>query len=64
MVWPGLDGRRHINRTLKSFALAIVGAEYVLGWLPRGHRWDKWSRRTNSRSRWSWRGWGSSTSAA
>jgi 2-polyprenyl-6-hydroxyphenyl methylase/3-demethylubiquinone-9 3-methyltransferase len=31
-----------INRTLKSFALAIVGAEYVLGWLPRGtHRWDK-----------------------
>jgi 2-polyprenyl-6-hydroxyphenyl methylase/3-demethylubiquinone-9 3-methyltransferase len=31
-----------INRTLKSFALAIVGAEYVLGWLPRGtHQWDK-----------------------
>ena len=31
-----------LNRTLKSFALAIVGAEYVLGWLPRGtHRWDK-----------------------
>ena len=31
-----------INRTLKSFALAIVGAEYVLRWLPRGtHRWDK-----------------------
>jgi 2-polyprenyl-6-hydroxyphenyl methylase / 3-demethylubiquinone-9 3-methyltransferase len=31
-----------INRTLKSFALAIVAAEYVLGWLPRGtHRWDK-----------------------
>ena len=31
-----------INRTLKSFALAIVGAEYLLGWLPRGtHRWDK-----------------------
>ena len=28
-----------INRTIKSFALAIVGAEYVLGWLPRGtHR--------------------------
>lgn len=25
-----------INRTLKAFALAIVGAEYVLGWLPRG----------------------------
>jgi 2-polyprenyl-6-hydroxyphenyl methylase / 3-demethylubiquinone-9 3-methyltransferase len=31
-----------INRTLKSFALAIVGAEYVLRWVPRGtHRWDK-----------------------
>jgi 2-polyprenyl-6-hydroxyphenyl methylase/3-demethylubiquinone-9 3-methyltransferase len=31
-----------INRTLKSFALAIVGAEYVLRWLPRGtHQWDK-----------------------
>ena len=25
-----------INRTLKAFALAKVGAEYVLGWLPRG----------------------------
>jgi 2-polyprenyl-6-hydroxyphenyl methylase/3-demethylubiquinone-9 3-methyltransferase len=31
-----------LNRTLKSFALAIVGAEYVLGWVPRGtHRWEK-----------------------
>ncbi|MGC1249757.1 MAG: bifunctional 2-polyprenyl-6-hydroxyphenol methylase/3-demethylubiquinol 3-O-methyltransferase UbiG [Xanthobacteraceae bacterium] len=31
-----------LNRTAKSFALAIVGAEYVLRWLPRGtHRWDK-----------------------
>jgi 2-polyprenyl-6-hydroxyphenyl methylase/3-demethylubiquinone-9 3-methyltransferase len=31
-----------INRTLKSFALAIVGAEYVLRWLPVGtHRWEK-----------------------
>ncbi len=25
-----------INRTMKAFALAKVGAEYVLGWLPRG----------------------------
>jgi 2-polyprenyl-6-hydroxyphenyl methylase / 3-demethylubiquinone-9 3-methyltransferase len=31
-----------INRTLKSFALAIVGAEYILRLLPRGtHHWDK-----------------------
>ena len=31
-----------LNRTLKSFALAIIGAEYVLGWLPRGtHHWEK-----------------------
>ena len=34
-----------LNRTPKSFALAIVGAEYVLGWLPRGtHRWEKFVR--------------------
>jgi 2-polyprenyl-6-hydroxyphenyl methylase / 3-demethylubiquinone-9 3-methyltransferase len=31
-----------INRTLKSFALAIIGAEYVLRWLPRGtHDWNR-----------------------
>ena len=31
-----------INRTIKSYALAIVGAEYVLRWLPMGtHRWDR-----------------------
>jgi len=43
MVQPGgLMIAATLNRTLKSFALAIVGAEYVLGWLPRGtHRWDK-----------------------
>jgi 2-polyprenyl-6-hydroxyphenyl methylase/3-demethylubiquinone-9 3-methyltransferase len=43
MVKPGgLMITATINRTLKSFALAIVGAEYVLRWLPRGtHQWDK-----------------------
>ncbi|WP_333794695.1 bifunctional 2-polyprenyl-6-hydroxyphenol methylase/3-demethylubiquinol 3-O-methyltransferase UbiG [Hyphomicrobium sp.] len=31
-----------INRTMKAYALAIVGAEYVLGWLPRGtHQWER-----------------------
>ncbi|MEQ8654043.1 MAG: bifunctional 2-polyprenyl-6-hydroxyphenol methylase/3-demethylubiquinol 3-O-methyltransferase UbiG [Kiloniellales bacterium] len=31
-----------LNRTAKSFALAIVGAEYVLRWLPRGtHSWRR-----------------------
>jgi 2-polyprenyl-6-hydroxyphenyl methylase/3-demethylubiquinone-9 3-methyltransferase len=31
-----------LNRTLRSFVKAIVGAEYVLGWLPRGtHDWQK-----------------------
>ena len=43
MVTPGgLMVVATINRTLKSFALAIVGAEYVLRWLPRGtHQWGK-----------------------
>lgn len=31
-----------LNRTLKAYGLAVVGAEYVLGWLPRGtHDWNK-----------------------
>ena len=30
-----------INRTLKSYLFAIVGAEYILRWLPIGtHNWD------------------------
>jgi 2-polyprenyl-6-hydroxyphenyl methylase/3-demethylubiquinone-9 3-methyltransferase len=34
-----------LNRTTKAFALAIVGAEYVLRWLPRGtHDWKKFLR--------------------
>lgn len=31
-----------INRTLKALGLAIIGAEYVLRWLPRGtHQYEK-----------------------
>jgi 2-polyprenyl-6-hydroxyphenyl methylase / 3-demethylubiquinone-9 3-methyltransferase len=34
-----------LNRTAKSFALAIVGAEYLLRWLPRGtHDWRRFLR--------------------
>lgn len=34
-----------LNRTFRSFALGIVAAEYVLGWLPRGtHRWQRFIR--------------------
>ncbi len=31
-----------LNKTLKSYAFAIVGAEYILNWLPIGtHDWEK-----------------------
>lgn len=31
-----------LNRTLKSYLFAIIGAEYVLRWLPVGtHQWEK-----------------------
>ena len=31
-----------INRNLKSYILAIFGAEYVMRWLPKGtHEWTK-----------------------
>jgi len=34
-----------INRSLRSWLFAIVGAEYILGWLPRGtHRWRRFVR--------------------
>jgi 2-polyprenyl-6-hydroxyphenyl methylase/3-demethylubiquinone-9 3-methyltransferase len=34
-----------LNRTARSFALAIVGAEYVLRWLPPGtHDWNRFVR--------------------
>jgi 2-polyprenyl-6-hydroxyphenyl methylase/3-demethylubiquinone-9 3-methyltransferase len=42
MVRPGgMVVAATLNRTLKSFAFAIVGAEYVLNWVPRGtHNWN------------------------
>jgi 2-polyprenyl-6-hydroxyphenyl methylase/3-demethylubiquinone-9 3-methyltransferase len=34
-----------LNRTAKSFVLAIIGAEYILDWLPRGsHDWRRFVR--------------------
>ena len=31
-----------INKTLKSYLFAIIGAEYILKWLPIGtHDWEK-----------------------
>lgn len=34
-----------LSRTMKAYAMAIIGAEYVLGWLPRGtHDWNKFLR--------------------
>ncbi len=38
----GLQICSTINRNPKSFAMAIVGAEYVMRWLPKGtHEWNK-----------------------
>ena len=34
-----------LNKTLKSYIFAIVGAEYILKWLPIGtHDWNKFVR--------------------
>jgi 2-polyprenyl-6-hydroxyphenyl methylase/3-demethylubiquinone-9 3-methyltransferase len=46
MVKPGgLMFIATINRTLKALGLAIIGAEYVLRWLPRGtHHFSKFVR--------------------
>ncbi|MGI9421108.1 MAG: bifunctional 2-polyprenyl-6-hydroxyphenol methylase/3-demethylubiquinol 3-O-methyltransferase UbiG [Geminicoccaceae bacterium] len=34
-----------LNRTVRAFALGIVAAEYVLGWLPKGtHDWSRFVR--------------------
>lgn len=43
LVRPGgLTFVATLNKTLKSLVLAKIGAEYVLGWLPRGtHDWNR-----------------------
>ena len=43
LVKPGgLTVVATLNKTLKALALAKIGAEYVLGWLPRGtHDWNR-----------------------
>lgn len=38
----GLQICSTINRNAKSYAMAIIGAEYVMRWLPKGtHEWNK-----------------------
>ena len=46
MVKPGgLLFLSTLNRTVKAWALAIAGGEYLLGWLPRGtHDWRRFVR--------------------
>jgi len=46
MVRPGgLMFVASLNRTLRAWAFAIIGAEYVLRWLPKGtHDWRKFPR--------------------
>jgi 2-polyprenyl-6-hydroxyphenyl methylase/3-demethylubiquinone-9 3-methyltransferase len=40
-----------LNKTLKALALAKIGAEYVLGWLPRGtHDWNRFLPPTELRA--------------
>ena len=74
MVKPGgLLFLSTLNRTAKAWALAIAGAEYVLGWLPRGtHDWKKFLKPSEvvnglapaaSRRRRSW-AWSTARSAA
>lgn len=39
-----------LNRSAKAFGLAIIGAEYILRWLPRGtHDWSKFITPTEMR---------------
>jgi 2-polyprenyl-6-hydroxyphenyl methylase/3-demethylubiquinone-9 3-methyltransferase len=45
MASDGIVAVATLNRSARSFLLAIVGAEYVLRWLPRGtHDWRRFIR--------------------
>jgi len=52
LVKPGgITAVATMNKTLKSLALAKIGAEYVLGWLPRGtHDWNRFIPPTELRA--------------
>ena len=40
-----------LNKTLKSYIFAIVGAEYIMRWLPIGtHEWEKFIKPENLES--------------
>ena len=40
-----------LNKTLKSYVFAIIGAEYILRWLPIGtHDWEKFVTPENLKS--------------
>lgn len=42
MVSAGATVISTINRSMRAYATAIVGAEYILNWLPKGtHDWSK-----------------------
>ena len=48
-----------INRTLLSYLVAIVGAEYILRWLPRGtHQWHRFVRPAELQNLLERDGWG------
>ena len=54
-----------LNRTLKAFALAKLGAEYVLRWLPIGtHDWNKFLTPANCAISWRARRWRSTARLA
>ncbi len=61
-----------LNRNAKSYAMAIIGAEHIMRWLPKGtHEWKKFITpeelydliRRAVWTLWTERGWSSTRSA-